>query len=167
MSVNVQNILQRTIGQWTDTINSKTLFGKLCRIQQNTHNSIKAYPTLSNGITVIAHTTPWTLGNFVELIPSNVISKTYHIDNILIENASDESIYEMYLYKGTVGNEEIIGNVRFGKSNKKGQGTSFIPFQSSHQEPNERISCKLASKEGNHEVELSLHYVELDVDTGF
>lgn len=158
--MNVQDEIQNTVGRIEhDKAGCKSIYGRLCRIQQHLKNPNKVYPSLQNGIRVIAAVGFWSLGDFAEIIPIGAITNRYNIYAIVIENSNTEDIYELVLFKGAVGEEVEVGRIRFMKSDKKGQGSSTIEFKSKCFDANERISAKIASSLGsNGYVDISIFY---------
>lgn len=107
-------------------------------------NSRKVYPSLANGVTLTTAASAWTLGNFIEIIPANAITKRFRVDTANFAAFSIATTYEIVFYKGESGSEIEIGRVRANP------GTTSMPV---HDKPvftelidaNTRISAKAAN----------------------
>ena len=152
------NTIRDLIGSPTDIWSiTKTVFGYNNVTYQHIHNAAKCYPSLANGVTVSGGSGIWQLGNFIEVIPSNTISRSFDIHWINFESASANDVYELVLYSGNVGNEVEIGRIRTYKTATQ-TGAINVPIQMPPQLANSRISAKLASASGGDTVTISLFY---------
>ena len=145
------------IGKTTDTAQDETLLGYNSTMYKHIHNPAKCYPSLANGILVTGGVGVWTLGSFVELIPTNAITASFDIHWINFESASATDTYELVLYGGLSGNEIEIGRIRTYR-NSPVSGANNVPVQIPAQVPNTRISAKLASATGGDNVTVSMFY---------
>jgi hypothetical protein len=158
ISLDKTGIVIKKIGESTDVWSQDgTVLGYTNVAYQHVHQSAKCYPTLANGVVIAGGVGSWVLGNFVEIVPSNVIIFPYDIHYIVIENASANDVYEIVLYSGTLGNELEIGRVRT-KRDSAVAGAPNVPIQIPPQAPNTRISAKVASSTGGDSVTVSLYY---------
>ncbi|NHJ39632.1 MAG: hypothetical protein FK731_06315 [Asgard group archaeon] len=145
------------IGNKTDTHNGNSLVSKTETLLEHVHGASKVYPTLANGVTVTTGVGAWTLGNFVEIVPSSTITSDFDIHWVSIESISANDVYELVLYKGALTSEIEVGRVRFTK-NAALDSTLNIPMQTSIIDANERVSAKIASSSGSDNATISLFY---------
>lgn len=106
--------------------------------------NIKSYPTLGAGITLTSSATAFTLGNFIEIIPVNTITKSFTVEYANFAAYSTAGLtYECYLYYGASGSEVNFANVRVNS----GSGTTnpHVPIRSQVFPANTRITAKFAS----------------------
>lgn len=134
--------------------NTKTMGDRIHIMQDHVHSASKVYPTLANPITVTGAAGAWTLGNFVEVVPVNMITSPFDIHHINASNASAADNYELVLYAATTE----IGRVRFSRSS--GLSTvNLLPFQCDIQAANTQIQAKVASSTGGADtVDISIFY---------
>ena len=110
----------------------------------NQKYNVKAYPTLGAGITLTSSATAFTLGDFIEVLPSNITTKPFSIDCINFAAYSTPSLtYECYLYYGESGEEVNFANLRVNS----GSGTTnpHVPVKSQVFPAGTRITAKFAS----------------------
>jgi hypothetical protein len=105
----------------------------------------KVFPSMGAGVTLTSGSgTAWALGNFIEIIPANAITKRFRLDTANFAVFSTAATYEIVFYKGTTGNEVEIGRCRANP------GTTSMPV---HDKPlytellpaNTRVTAKLAN----------------------
>ena len=149
--------IKNKIGTETDIATDKTVLGYSNSMYQHIHNPSECYPSLADGITVNAGAGSWQLGNFFQIIPSNIINNAFDIHWVNFEKVSENDVYELILYSGLVGQEVKIGSVRTYKTSAV-SGANNVPIQIPPQPPNSRISAKLASSKGGNNVTISVFY---------
>lgn len=120
----------------------------------------KVYPTLAGSVRLTSSATSWTLGEFIEVVPVNTITRSFAIIGVGISSASDSSnAYEIVFYSGALGSEIEIGRTRFLK------GAANVPqyqLQSGIIPANSRISAKCANGAGSSAtVSVAIMYVEV------
>ena len=153
-------LINTKVGNTTDYAAHETLLGYNNSLYQHVHNSAKCYPTLADGVVITGGAGAWQLGNFVELIPASTITVNFDIHWINFEAASVNDVYELVLYKGTLGNEIEIGRIRTVRDSVQ-SGITDVPIQIPEQDANTRISAKVASKSGGGDtVTISVYYHE-------
>lgn len=123
-------------------------------IYEHGHSESKCYPTLANGVAVLGGIA-WTLGNFVEIIPVNTITKDFDIHFISIEGLSAVDTYEIVLYAA----ETEISRVRVARTANQ-DSTTQVPIQTPMLKANTQIQAKSASSGGGDTAIISLHYHE-------
>lgn len=135
----------------------KTTFDQVHILEEHAHGQSKVYPTLSPGVDVLSGIA-WTLGNFVEIIPADTITKAFDIHWLVIETTTDDETYEMVFYAGEVE----IARVRFATEAAGGNRlqTSPIPTLMKIQPPNTQIQAKMASSGAAETATISLIYHE-------
>lgn len=126
-------------------------------ILHHTHGEQKVYPVLADPVTVTASAAGWTLGNFTEIIPADVITNPYHIHFVVLSSISANDEYELYLYAGTT----LISTIAFVKS-AAGEPNDAVPFSSPHVVANGQVQAKLACKSANaRTVDIKVFYHEI------
>ena len=135
-----------------------TIFDKVEILEEHMHSKARVYPSLVVGIDVLAGAAgpPWVLGNFVELIAADVITKDFDIHWLIIEGVTDNGIYELVFYNV----ETEISRIRFSAEAGVGGSVSFspIPIQMNIQAKNSQIQCKLACSAGAETATISVIY---------
>jgi hypothetical protein len=134
-----------------------SIAGALKANYYHVHDSAKVYPTLDDPVTVTAGVGSWVLGDFVEIVPVNAITKWFDVHWVLISGISANDDYELVLYKGASESEEEIGRISFVRNAAQSQEGNQ-PIQIPPQLPNTRISAKLASATGSNTAKLKLYY---------
>lgn len=153
-----QSMIDAKLGVTTDFAAHQTLLGYQNSLYKHVHQQARVYPSLADGIIVTGGAGAWQLGNFVEIIPASTITSSFDIHYINFEGASATDIYELVLYKGTVGNEIEIGRIRTDRESAT-SGVTNVPVQIPAQDANTRISAKVASKSGGADtVTISVYY---------
>ena len=112
------------------------------------HSSAKVYPSLADAIVLTTDASGWTYGTKVEIIPSSTITVNFDIHWAIIGEISAVDEYELSIYKGTAGNEEVISTIAFNRSTAFAQEGN-LPIQIPPQLANQRISAALACKSAN------------------
>jgi hypothetical protein len=137
---------------YTDTLESgqTTINGKLDsalvyleRLEDHNHNNQLVYPTLADPPQLVSGTGKWTLGNFVELIPSNAITSPFDLHYFNTGIGSLVGTYEVHLFSGTLGNEVLFAKIRLARLSNQ-TGASPFPIMTPVFSANTRISAKLA-----------------------
>ena len=130
-------------------------YDKLEVIEEHLHSISKVYPSLQAGVDVLSGGV-WTLGNFVELIPINTITTDFDIHFLIIEDVTDDEMYELVLYNV----ETEISRVRFSSvaavANRV--NVSPIPTLMKIQAKNSQIQVKLASSGDAETATISVFY---------
>ncbi len=137
-------------------ISSKeTTFDTIHILGEHAHTGTDVYPTLAAGVDVLSGIA-WTLGAFVEIIPVNTITRDFDIHWLVVENVTDDEIYECVLYAATTE----ITRVRFGAQPGVGSVITFnpIPIQMGIQTKNTQIQAKLASSGATETATVSVMY---------
>ncbi len=153
------------IGNKDDTTAGDSIVGllkfaanELILVNNRLHNTNLVYPTLVDGVVVMADLAAWTLGNPVEIVPAATILTSFDIHFITVEGASNVDIYELVLYSGAPGALIEIGRVRLSKQTVNSD-ISSIPIPCTIQEAGTRISARVAAKGGgSHTLTISLAY---------
>lgn len=159
--INVQDDVQSHIGvKGVDDHNCDNVYGKLCRIIRYLTNQEKCYPSQANGITISSGNNSWQTGSYTEIIPINTITSDFRIHKIYIESTSDGGVWQIDLYKGSDGNEELIGSVRQSYEGTKGIMVVYneIYIKTKYLDANERVSCKVSHSIGSETITISLGY---------
>ena len=119
-----------------------TIFDKVEVLDEHAHSPAKVFPTLDDGVAILSGAV-WTLGDFVEIIPVDTITEDFDIHWAVIENVTDDEVYELVLFAATTE----IGRVRFAVEPGVGNTVSFspVPIQTTIQRANTQIQAKLAS----------------------
>lgn len=108
------------------------------------HDSAKVYPDLADPVNVEAAAADWTYGSWVELIPSDTITKPFDIHWVHTAELSNQGNYQLQLGAGSAGNEESIGTIAFSRDSNQVQ-TASQPIQIPPQSANARVSVRLAN----------------------
>lgn len=134
-----------------------TSFDKIEVLEEHAHSISKVYPSMGAGVSVLSGA-PWTLGNFVELIPVNTIGEDFDIHWLVIEDTTDDETYELVFYAATTE----IARVRFATDVATGVRTSTAPMptQMVIQPKNTQIQVKLASSGDAETAIISVMYHE-------
>lgn len=145
--------MRDVIGNKDDEHDAETLFGHLHDLWGMQHNAQKVYPTLAGAVTVTANGAIWTLGNFVEIVPVNIITNSFHIHHLHITAPSVNGDYELVLYE--VSTE--IGRVTFSRTDKK-DDVEGLPVRTPTSIANAQIRAKLACSVGGASAKLKVWY---------
>jgi hypothetical protein len=131
------------VGNKNDDENGSSLASKTFRSDKHQHSAAKVYPTLAAGATVTKSATPWTLGAFAVVVPTNTIAEEFDIHGINFDSVPDNGTFELVLYAGPNGSEVEIGRVSFTRVSAS--STEFeVPFMCPLNSPNAQIKAKLA-----------------------
>lgn len=157
------------IGNKDDTTISNSIVGllkyaanELILVNNRLHNTNLVYPTLADGVVVMADIVAWTLGNPVEIVPVNTILTPFDIHYLNLETASNVDVYELVLYSGLSGALLEIGRVRVAKQTVNSDIGS-IPIPCLIQPALTRISARVACKGGaSHTVTISIAYTPVE-----
>ncbi|KKK99595.1 hypothetical protein LCGC14_2631190, partial [marine sediment metagenome] len=124
-------------------------------LDDHQHTGTGVYPTLAGGVAVVSGVA-WTLGAFVELVPVNTITTDFDIHWLVVENVTDDEIYEFVFYAATTE----ITRVRFGAQPGVGSVITLneVPIQMAIQRKNTQIQAKVASSGITETVTVSLMY---------
>lgn len=69
------------------------------------------YPSASTTLTATSSDTAFTLGSFVEVVPSGSLTKDYSVSLLSLIAEMIGSIYEVHIFKGEVGSTTLIAKV--------------------------------------------------------
>lgn len=165
------NILMRdVVGNKTDKSLNMSLVGKMQTGYEHIHMPAKIYPNVDaaskDDIRVTTNAAAWTLGNAVEVVPVNTITKPFDIHWLNISNMSAVGTYEIVLYiSADAGLTTLteIGRVRVTcASNQTKADNTFTQGQVIP--ANSRIAAKAAdSTTSGRDVDFSIHYHEYNV----
>lgn len=121
----------------------------------------KLYPSLADPITLESTAVAWEIGSKVEIIPASTITKDFVITGINIFSVSSDDVFEVIVYKGLSGSEVELGRVAYSVAVSTADMFTFIPFQTSVINANERISMAIAGKDTNSsQLRVKLQYFE-------
>ena len=121
----------------------------------------KLYPSLADPITLESTAVAWEIGNKVEIIPASTITKDFVIVGINVFTTSSDDIFDIIVYKGVSGSEVELGRVSYSASVLTADMFTFIPFQTSVINANERISMAIAGRDTNSsQLRVKLQYFE-------
>jgi hypothetical protein len=112
----------------------------------------KIYPTLAAAVTVTAAAPAWTLGSFVDIVPTNTITSNFRIDYVSFAAFSVAGTFEVAFYKGASGSEIEIGRCRVFP---QGSATIAVPLFTESIPANSRISAKAATGTTNADTVIS------------
>ena len=98
----------------------------------------------------------WTLGNFVEIVPANTIASPFDIHWLVVENVTDDEVYELVFYAAEVE----ISRLRFGAQPGVANVVSVAPLPTlmEVQPANTQIQAKLASSGAAETATISVIY---------
>lgn len=124
-------------------------------MHEHMHTALNVFPTLAGGEPILSGA-PWVLGNFVEIVPVNTIASDFDIHWLIIENVTDDEIYELVLYAATTE----IARVRFGAQPGIAAVVTAapVPVMMEIQPKNTQIQAKLASSGDAETATVSLGY---------
>lgn len=145
--------INQLIGNRNDGHDAQTLFATMHDVWEGGHHAQMIYPTMASAVTVATHANPWTLGNFVEIIPANVITGEFHIHHVSIVAPSANGEYELVLYNGTTE----ISRCSFSRTDKK-DDVEGLGIVAEHTVANSQIQAKLASDSGGDSADVKLWY---------
>lgn len=130
----------------------KTLRDITVIIERSINSQGLVYPTGASGIAVYSGLEPWVLGDFVEVVPANVIEAAFSICRISIEDADNTTIYEIALYAGI---DEVT---RKRVNTKKEKYSLELPVLTPVIPANSQIQARVMSEEGDDMVTISIEY---------
>lgn len=124
-------------------------------LHDHIHGACKVYPTLAAGVQITTHANARTLGDFVQIVPSDTITKPFDIHYINVAGVSGNDTYELVLY---YGNDNVeCGRVRVTRNSTQ-YNPPLIPFMSRVMPANSKISAKVASAAGGENITISVFY---------
>lgn len=139
---NTRNLtINDLIGNRNDSNNAATLFARIFDSWEERHSPQLVYPPLADPVLVTTHLDAWTLGDFAEIIPANIINVQFHIHHIHISSPSANGNYEIFLYNGTIE----IAQVSFSRTDKKDDVEGLNIF-TPHCETNSQVQARIASE---------------------
>lgn len=151
-------IWQKVLGFINSNYLSNNVFGLLQKNELHLHSIGLCYPSLATGILLTGGASSWELGNFVEIIPANIITDHFDIHWISAYNASVTDSYQINLYQGLEGNEQLISEIPIVREATQ-SGISPNKVMTPLLNPNTRISAKIASLTGgNDTIRVKLQY---------
>jgi hypothetical protein len=155
----IENIYARdVIGNKKDSVLGSSLYSLAAVAAAYVHSQSRVYPSLADDIVVTGGNAPWTLGNYVVLIPENAVDSHFVISAIDISACSTLDKYELVLYAGPDGSEIEVGRKRFSKIALANNPIAII-FVTEIIHTNSQVKAKLASKTGgNSTVTFSINY---------
>lgn len=133
-----------------------TTFDKVEVMEEHLHSISKAYPSLSDGVSIESGGV-WTLSAaFIELIPADEIGEDFDIHWLIIETVTDDEMYELVFYNV----ETEISRVRWSSDLAAGGRVISVPIPTlmQIQPKNSQIQCKLASSGDTETVVVSVLY---------
>jgi len=146
------------VGNKTDDENGNSAYSRGFKTDTHAHSAAKVYPTLAAGANVTKSATPWTLGAFAVIVPTNTIADPFDIHGLNFDSVPDNGTYEIVLYAGPDASEVEIGRVRFTRT----AATDIeleSPFMSPINAANAQIKAKLAGSNASATVvAISLRY---------
>jgi len=130
-------------------------YDKLDVMEEHLHSISKVYPSLQAGVDVLSGGV-WTLGNFVELIPINTIGTDFDIHFLIVEDVTDDEMYELVFYNV----ETEISRVRFSSVAAVANRVNVAPVPTlmQIQKKNSQIQVKLASSGDAETATISVFY---------
>lgn len=149
--------LENILGFITDGPRKKSLFGRSEAQYQHVHQPALCYPTLAAGVQVVTGAGAWELGAITQVIPANAIDHAYDIHWVNFEGASANGSYELHLFKGAPGQEELIAKIRTTRDSNQ-SGAPNVPVQVPVLPSNTRITARVASNAGGRNVTVSMFY---------
>lgn len=161
MASNNQDESAKTIGNiQTDDYTNNNIYGILDMLKRHVHSVTKVYPSLANNVTLTGGAGAWQLGNFAEIIPSSTITDWFDIHWVVVVDPSVTDNYQVELYQGELGSEELICQMKVSRDTNQGTTTS-VPVMTPLIPPNTRISGKVASGlGGNDTLDIAVLYHE-------
>ena len=159
-SVNTSNGIDANVGDVDETsfsagITTPTVLGHLKALYYHLHDAAKVWPTgadANHGADPITITSSdaeaWLHGDKTEVIAANSITTKFDLHWIIISAISANDDYELKIYKGTEGNETVIGRIAFCRNDAFSQEGNK-PLQVAPQSANTRISASLACGDGD------------------
>lgn len=127
------------------------------QVSFSVNSKLSCYPNESSGVAVLAGVGAYTLGSFVEIVPTNTITHDFRLFKLYIDETDDSStnVWELVFYTGELGSEVEVCRVR-QSSGGKVYGDAEIPTPVIT--ANTRISCKAAHSDGGQTITVSLGY---------
>jgi len=106
---------------------------------------LEIYPDLAAGVDVVSANADWTWGAYTELIPADTITSEITLEQVYIEAADRDAVYQLELSKGV--DDEVIGESRF-TVDQGFYGNAVNSILTSGIDPNTRVRARLASSDG-------------------
>ena len=161
MASNNQDEQAKTIGNREyDNYTSDNIYGILDMLKHHVHSVTKVYPTLANNVTLTGGAGAWQLGNFIEVVPANTITDWFDIHWVVLVDPSVQDNYQVELYQGDLGSEELIAQIKVTRDTNQGS-TGSVPIMTPIIPANTRISAKLATESGgNDTLDIAVLYHE-------
>ena len=147
------------IGSKIDTSAGNSLYSKVSSILSQVANISKVYPTLADGVQVIAGVGAWQLGSFAVVVPASTITSNFSIYSISIEDyLGGAGAFELILYSGANGAEVEICSTRIYRSGTYGYA-GMVNVRTPITLGNSQIKAKLASQTGGSQsLVISIYY---------
>lgn len=101
--------------------------------------------------------TAWSYGAFVELIGTASTDEPFDLHFLNSGAATEVTTYQIQLYKGLAGNEEVISTVRFARLSNQ-TGASSHPLMTPILPAGTRISGRCSAGVAGASVKVSLQY---------
>lgn len=133
---------------FSDSQDNPSVLGHLKAGYYHVHSKARVYPELADAVTVTSAGTGWAYGTKVELIPADTINTLFDIHWVVVSDISAVDQYELSLYSGASGEEELIGTITFSRSSNFSQEGN-LPIQVAPILSGTRITAALACKSTN------------------
>lgn len=133
---------------FSDSQDNPSVLGHLKAGYYHVHSKARVYPVLEDAVTITTATTGWAYGTKTEIVPVDTITTLFDIHWVVISDISAVDQYELSLYSGAEGEEELIGTIAFNRSSNFAQEGN-LPIQVAPIPADTRISAALACKSTN------------------
>jgi len=100
---------------------------------------------LAAGVDVVSANADWTYGAYTELIPADTITSEITLEQLYIEEADRDAVYQLELSKGD--GDEVIGKSRF-TVDQGFYGNAVNSILTAGIEPNTRVRARVSSSDG-------------------
>lgn len=134
--------MSEVVGNKNDTTGN-SIYGMLYRANKHFHSASIVRPSMAAGVTVTKSATPWTLGAFATIVPTNSITAPFDIHSINFDSISANGVFEIVFYGGADGAEVEIGRTRFTRTTAADIANDSL-FTTPVQAANTQIKAKLA-----------------------
>lgn len=142
-NVNIKDV----IGNKNDDEDGDSLYAEAYIAKKHMHAKMYIYPELAPYVVATSHTTAYTYGDYVEIVPADTITLPFDVHYADVDNMDTTGEYVIEIAKGTVGNEEKIScfsvNRSVNKTSSEGQ-----PIQNPIMPANTRICARVAHSVG-------------------
>lgn len=142
--VTTVDTLVTTVGTTGSVHPNTDIIARLDTINDHLHSMALVYPALAAAVTLTASATPWTFGNYAEIVPINTITSYFDIHYSIVGNISNDGDYLVSIAKGGVGAEILIAQFGFTRTTNQVRA-GYLPVHTPIQVANTRISARIAS----------------------